>query len=162
MVNFREVQYMRRVWWVMLLVVGIAVMMWWGFFQQIIVGEPWGNNPGPDWMMWLFLILFGIGFPIAFYWMRLIVEVLDDSVFIRYVPLTKATILLSDIRDVEARTYKPLREYGGWGVRRRSNRRAYNVSGDRGVELTLHDGQIIMIGSQKAEELALAIISQLP
>ena len=137
-------------------------MMWWGFFQQIIVGEPWGNNPGPDWMMWLLLILFGIGFPLAFYWMRLIVEVLDDSVSIHYVPLTRTIILLSDIQDVEARTYKPLHEYGGWGVRRRSNRRAYNVSGNRGVELTLHDGRIVMIGSQKAEELALAIRSRLP
>jgi hypothetical protein len=162
MVTFREVQYMRRVWWIMLLIVGIAAMIWWGFFQQIIVGKSWGNNPGPDWMMWLLLIIFGIGFPLAFYWMRLIVEVLDDSVSIRYIPLTKFTVPLSDIQTVEARTYSPIRDYGGWGIRRRSNRRAYNVSGNRGVELTLHDGRSIMIGSQKAEELALAIHSQLP
>ena len=161
MVFFREAQYMRRVWWVMLLVVGLAAMMWWGFIQQIIFGEPWGTNPAPDWMMWLFLLIFGIGLPLVFYWMRLIVEVLDDSVSIRYIPLTRTHILLSDIQDVEARTYKPVREYGGWGIRGRSNRRAYNVSGNRGVELTLSDGRMIMIGSQKAEELALAITSQL-
>lgn len=162
MVIFREVQYMRHVWWVMLLVVGLAALMWWGFIQQIIFGEPWGTNPAPDWMMWLLLMIVGIGLPLAFYWMRLIVEVMDDSVSIRYVPLTKRTIPLADIEQVEALTYKPLQEFGGWGVRGRSNRRAYNVSGNRGVELTLRDGRTIMIGSQKAEELALAIVSQLP
>lgn len=162
MVIFREVQYMRHVWWVMLLVVGLAALMWWGFIQQIIFGEPWGTNPAPDWMMWLLLMIVGIGLPLAFYWMRLIVEVMDDSVSIRYVPLTKRTIPLADIEQVEALTYKPLQEFGGWGVRGRSNRRAYNVSGNRGVELTLRDGRMIMIGSQKAEELALAIVSQLP
>ena len=36
---------------------------------------------------------------------------------------------------------------------------AYNVSGDKGVELTLADGRKVMIGSQKAEELALAILN---
>ncbi len=162
MVIFREVQYMRRVWWVMLLVLGIAAMMWWGFFQQMVLGQPWGSSPGPDWMMGLFWLIFGIGFPLAFYNMRLIVEVGSEGIAINYVPLKKTRIDLSNIDTVEARSYKPLLEYGGWGIRGGSNRRAYNVSGSQGVELTLHDGRLIMIGSQKAQELALAIQSQLP
>ncbi|HID51899.1 MAG TPA: hypothetical protein EYP41_07680 [Anaerolineae bacterium] len=60
-VTFREVQYIRRVWWVMLLVGGIAALMWWGFWQQIILGQPWGNNPAPDWMMWLLWLFIGLG-----------------------------------------------------------------------------------------------------
>ena len=35
--------------------------------------------------------------------------------------------------------------------------RAYNVSGDRGVELTLANGKRVLIGSQRSEELAEAI-----
>ena len=161
-VHFRELQYMRHVWWVMLLVLGTAALMWWGFVQQILFGMPWGNNPSPDWMMWILWLVFGIGFPLAFYWMRLIVEVHDQEVSIRYVPLTSKKISLESIQDVEARTYNPLREYGGWGIRSRSNRKAYNVSGNQGVELTLKDGRKVMIGSQKAEELALAILSKRP
>ena len=161
MIFFREVQYMRRVWWILLLVLGTTALMWWGFIQQIILGQPWGNNPSSDWMMWLLWLIFGIGFPLFFYWLQLIVEVSEDSVSINYMPLAKTTIPHADIQQAEARTYKPLQEYGGWGIRRRSNRRAYNVSGNRGVELTLHDGRIIMIGSQKAEELAMAINSQM-
>ena len=48
-------------------------------------------------------------------------------------------------------------EYGGWGVRMRRGGMAYNVSGDRGVQLELMDGKRILIGSQRAGELADAI-----
>mgnify|MGYP000010259526 CR=1 FL=1 len=160
-VTYSEIQYMRHVWWLMLLVFGIAALMWWGLIQQVIMGAPWGSNPGPDWFMWLFWLIFGVGFPVAFYLMRMIVEVQDDCVSIRYIPLTKRTIMYSEIDVVRARTYQPIREYGGWGIRGGSNRNAYNVSGNRGVELTLIDGRSVMIGSQKAEELALAIETKL-
>jgi hypothetical protein len=46
-VTFREEQDFHRVWWVLLLVFGMTALMWWGFVQQIILGEPWGSNPGP-------------------------------------------------------------------------------------------------------------------
>ena len=59
---FREVQYIRSVWWIMLLVYAIAALMWWGLSEQIILDQPWGSNPGPDWMIWLFWIFIGIGF----------------------------------------------------------------------------------------------------
>jgi hypothetical protein len=159
MIHFREVQYIRHVWWVMLLVLGVAALMWWGFVQQILLGAPWGKNPSPDWLMWILWLIIGIGFPLAFYWMRLIVEVLDDKVTIRYVPLVRNEFLLDEIEGVEARTYQPIREYGGWGIRGLSSKRAYNVSGDKGVELTLADGRKVMIGSQRAEELALVILN---
>jgi hypothetical protein len=59
----------------------------------------------------------------------------------------------------EARTYRPILEYGGWGIRYSPFGQgcAYNVSGNRGVQLELADGQRILIGSQRAEELARAI-----
>jgi FtsH-binding integral membrane protein len=159
---YREVQYMRRVWWVMLLVLGICALMWWGFYQQIILGEPWGSKPGPDWFLWLFWLIFGIFFPVVFYLMCLIVEVTDDQITIRYFPLLKRMISISEIKEVEARTYKPIREFGGWGIRGGSNKMAYTVSGNRGVEVSLNDGRSILIGSQKPEELALAILAKLP
>ena len=137
-------------------------MMWWAFFQQILFGTPWGSNPGPDWFMWLFWLIFGIGFPIAFYLMRLIVEVKDAAVSIKYIPLTRRQIGISEIREVHAKSYNPIRDYGGWGIRGFSNRRAYNVQGNRGVELVLIDDRSVMIGSQKPEELTLAILTKMP
>jgi hypothetical protein len=37
----------------------------------------------------------------------------------------------------------------------------YNVSGNRGVEVTLCGGQSVMLGSQRADELAAVIQSRL-
>lgn len=161
--TFQETQYMRRVWWVMLLVLGIAALMWWGFFEQIILGQPWGSNPGPDWMMWLFWLFFGIGFPLFFYILKLVVTIQAEGIQIRYFPLTSRLIPYDEIEQVTARDYNPIREYGGWGVRGipgKSRKIAYNISGKEGVEITLKDQRHVMIGSQKAQQLALAIDAQ--
>ena len=156
-VAFREVQKHRQV-WVWLIVFGAALLMWYALVQQIILGQPFGTNPGPDWMIWLFWLLIGIGLPLLFLYMKLIVEVGDDGVHIRYVPFISRLIPFEEIQGHEARSYKPIREYGGWGIRWwGGQRRAYNVSGDQGVELKLRSGDRIMIGSQRADALAEAI-----
>ena len=155
--TFREVQRFGQ-WWIWLLVYGIAFFAWYGFIQQIILGQPFGSNPAPDWAMWLMLVLFGMGFPLFFHILKLEVEVSEDSVHIHYVPLASRKIPFQEIERLEARSYSPIRAYGGWGLRWGGrNRRAYNVSGSRGVELTLRDGKLVMIGSQRSEELAQAI-----
>jgi hypothetical protein len=154
---FREEQKIAKNWWATLLIVALAALIWYSFIQQIILGHPFGNNPGPNWMIWLFLPLFGIAFPVVWYMTTLIVEVHSDHVLIRYYPFLTRKIPLEDIKHYQARTYKPIREYGGWGVRGWGRRRAYNVSGNKGVELELQDGRHIMIGSQKPAELVLAL-----
>jgi hypothetical protein len=155
--RFREVQRFRQ-WWIWLLVYGIAIFSWYGFIQQIILGQPFGSNPAPDWAMWLIWVLFGIGFPLFFHTVKLEVTVLEDCVQIRYVPLASRRIPFQEIERFVVRTYSPIREFGGWGLRWGGrNRRAYNVSGNRGVELTLRDGGRVMLGSQRPEELDQAL-----
>ncbi|MGZ7205507.1 MAG: hypothetical protein ACXVIV_02480 [Halobacteriota archaeon] len=58
----------------------------------------------------------------------------------------------------KARQYRPLVEYGRWSIRfGRHKKRAYTMSGNRGVELKLTDGVCPLIDSQRPEELASAI-----
>lgn len=154
--RFREEQRFRQP-WLWLLILFLVALQWWGFIQQIVLGQPWGNNPAPDWMMVLLWLVFGIGMPLFFLYLRLIVTVTDEAIDIRFRPLTRRSIPIIDVTHVEARTYAPLREYGGWGIRGLGGKRAYNVSGKRGVELTLVDGRKVMIGSQRADDLAQAI-----
>lgn len=157
--RFREEQRFRQLWtW---LVIGfVATLQWWGFIQQILLGQPWGDNPGPDWMMVLFWLVFGIGFPLFFLYLRLVVTVTDEVIDIRFYPLTRRTIPIADVQHVEARTYSAIGEYGGWGIRGLTgSNRAYNVSGNRGVELVLSDGRKVLIGSQRADALELAIVT---
>ncbi|UCE03257.1 MAG: hypothetical protein JSW67_03455 [Candidatus Latescibacterota bacterium] len=140
---------------VILLVMGV---FWWGFIQQIVLDKPWGNNPGPNWLLWLLLPIFGVGFPLFFMSLRLIVEVRSDHVDIRYVPLTHRRIAFADIERAEPRTYRPITEYGGWGVKGWSRRKvAYSVSGNQGVDLHLRDGTSVMIGSREPHKLARAL-----
>jgi hypothetical protein len=89
--------------------------------------------------------------------MELQIAVDTAGVHVRMFPFAKRTIAPAQIAQWEARTYRPIREYGGWGVRFGPRGRAYNVSGNRGVELTLADGRRLMIGSRRADELAAAI-----
>ena len=155
-VLFREEQRFRQS-WIWLLILFVAGLQWWGFIQQIIFGQPWGDNPAPDWMMILFWLLFGIGMPAFFVYLRLIVTVTDAAVIIHFRPLTRRSIPLTDIASVEAETYSPLRSYGGWGIRGLNKNRAYSISGNQGVALILNNGDRILIGSLRAEEMALAI-----
>ncbi|HSN78541.1 MAG TPA: DUF6141 family protein [Anaerolineae bacterium] len=159
--TFHEEQRFRQP-WVWLLVLGVAALQWWGWIQQIVLGQPFGDNPGPDWMVWLFLVLFGIGLPLFFVVLRLVIEVNDAGVWLRYFPLTKRMITFDQIERCEAVGYQPLRQYGGWGIRGLGSNRAYNVSGSQGVRLHLRSGDVVVIGSQRSQELALAIDTRLP
>jgi hypothetical protein len=89
--------------------------------------------------------------------LELQVTVQDAGVRIRMLPFANRTIAPAQIAGWEARTYRPIREYGGWGVRFGPRGRAYNVSGTRGVELTLANGKRVLIGSQRSDDLAAAI-----
>jgi len=91
--------------------------------------------------------------------MKLRVTVDDRQLHVRFSPFVDRAIFLDDIRSWEARTYRPIVEYGGWGIRwgMFGKGQAYNARGNRGVQLELADGARLLIGSQRAEELADAI-----
>jgi hypothetical protein len=105
-------------------------------------------------------LMVGVGILLLFHLLELTVTVRPTEIDIRFRPLTRRRIPFVALRSCEARTYRPLREYGGWGVRRSwKGGWAYNVRGNRGVQLQLEDGTSILIGSQRADELAAAIQS---
>jgi hypothetical protein len=93
---------------------------------------------------------------------RLVVRVSPEGLDIEFRPLTHRHIPLADISACEARVYRPIREYGGWGMRWGwKGGRAYNVRGNRGVQLTLRSGESVLLGSQRADELASVIRQQM-
>lgn len=158
-VLFHEDQYMRDVVWVMVLVLGIAALNWYIFIEQVILGRPVGNNPGSDLMVTAIWIIFGWLFPLFFLRLRLRVQVVPGMLRIDYGFLAHRDIPLSEIARVQPVRYDPIRQWGGWGLRGWGGRIAYNVRGDQGVDLQLLDGREILIGSQRPDELALALAS---
>lgn len=60
-----------------------------------------------------------------------------------------------DIKNCYVRIYNPVKEYGGWGIRpaiKRGHGKAYNVSGNKGIQVELAGGTLILIGTGKPGE----------
>ena len=154
---FTETQRFTQIWlWV--LVILVAAVGWWAFIVQIILGHDFGTNPAPDVMLWVIFVLFGLGLPIFFRLLKLVTELHTDHIRLRYFPIYRRRIPYTDIRSVAASQYRPIVEYGGWGIRWSPvNGMAYNVSGNMGVQLELTNGKKLLIGSQRADELERAI-----
>ena len=89
--------------------------------------------------------------------MRLSTTVTGDAISIRYGVLYRTTIPLAEVARAEAVEYAPIREYGGWGIRGSSRRRAVNARGNQGVLLTRADGTTLLVGSQRPRDLLEAL-----
>jgi len=159
-IHFIEIQkFNQRLLWILLLGASVFVTVFFGYgmIKQLVLGQMWGSRPmsnlalvivGPGTM------LFMIGITYLFYSLKLITEVRNDGLYIRFYPLAHRIIPYENITCCEVRTYSPIREYGGWGIRFGRKGKAYNVSGNKGVQLEFSEGKPLLIGSQKSEELA--------
>lgn len=145
---------------------GVGMIGFFGYamYKQIGLGEPFGDRPMGDIALLIvggLYIVFGVLMLFLFFRGGLLTEVRPSGLFIRFFPFHRAfrKIPLEGVRSCEARTYGPIREYGGWGIRVGAGKKAYNVSGNRGVELVYEDGKRLLVGSKKADQLASAIES---
>jgi hypothetical protein len=104
--------------------------MLWGLVQQIILGIPWGNKPGPDWLMVLLPILMGATLFFFTLVLRLETEVAPGLWVYRFIPfhLQSRRISCSTIVEHKAIVYHPLHDFGGWGIRYGRLGIAYTVS----------------------------------
>ena len=59
----------------------------------------------------------------------------------------------NEIKTVEVRKSKSIREFGGWGYRIGKRKRAYTLYGHWGLDLTLNNDKHLFIGTQKHCEL---------
>jgi hypothetical protein len=154
---FKEVQRPDQ-WWIWLLIVFVAVGSWTAFILQVVIGIDPDATLFSDVIAWVVLVLVGIALPLMFFIIRLTVEVSPGKLSIRYMPFLKKDLQPGDVNRTFTRTYHPIKEYGGWGVRwSRRNGWAYNVSGDQGVQLELDNGKKLLIGSRKPDELQQAL-----
>ena len=82
----------------------------------------------------------------------------DVRVWFGWVPTYRRFVPIADVRRVEVVTFRPIADYGFWGIRSgRDGTRALIARGNRGVRLELADGSFLLIGSQRPEALARAI-----
>jgi hypothetical protein len=163
-VLFKEEQQFRQWWWIVLILgatIPAMVMCVYALYQQVVRGIQVGDSPAPNGVMilgFIFLCIMLWGY----FKLKLEVWIDADGIHYRFFPLIIKNKLISkeQIQRFEIRKYNPILDYGGWGVRRgfgRKWQRAYNVSGNIGLQLYLTDGKKVLFGTQRSQAIFYAM-----
>ncbi len=152
---FRESQAFRQVWiWAFLILMNgfllYTVVMQWG------LGQPVGNNPAGDVMLGV-IVLFSLVLTLLFLVFRLQTEIRHDGIYTRFFPFQQRfrRIGWNELNRCYIRSYKPLAEYGGWGWRigMAGAGQAYNVAGNKGLQLEFKNLKRLLIGTSRPGEM---------
>jgi hypothetical protein len=143
--HYYEIQQFRQVWvWTILLIVFLALII------PIFLG-------GIGILLSLILVSFSFGLIFLFWRMALITTIIDDGINIIFIPFKNFIIPFNKIKEYHIRQYRPIIEYGGWGIRVKLKGirygKAYTVSGTTGLLINLYNGKEILIGTQNPEAL---------
>ncbi|MBO6517149.1 MAG: hypothetical protein JJ975_11420 [Bacteroidia bacterium] len=156
-VYFSEKQRLSQIWiWIVL---GLcALIPAWGIIQQLILKQPFGNQPMPDWGLILFALLMW-----GFIWflgsMTLTTKLDRNGIQFSLSPMVKKSFKWSEIDEYKIVNYGFV---GGWGIRLTSTYGTiYNMAGKHGLFIKLKSGRKMVIGTQKPEKLETFLKSRL-
>jgi hypothetical protein len=143
--HFYEIQKVRQIWvWIIILLVFFALV------TPILIGEV-------NIYLGIILFSFGFGFIWLFWGMKLITEIKEDGIKIIFSPFTNFIIPFNKIKKYQIRQYRPIIEYGGWGIRGKLKKirsgKAYTISGTTGLQIRLFNEKDILIGTQNPDAL---------
>lgn len=162
---FREVQtFSSTLRWLLVVFMAVSVVIF-----AIALWETITNPETPNTLVPTLLSIIAMAIPIAvtilFFILKLETEVRSDGLYLRFYPfhIRYKKFTADNLQQHYSRRYRPILEYGGWGIRCSftGKGKAYNVSGNKGVQLVLTNGKKLLIGSQKPDELAAAIDTML-
>ena len=162
---FREVQaFSSTLHWLIALLMAVSVVIF-GIALWETITNPKTTNTFVPTLLSIIAMAIPIAVTILFFILKLETEVRSDGFYVRFYPLhiRFRKFTREDLAEYYCRTYKPILEYGGWGIRYSftGKGKAYNVSGNKGVQLVLTNGKKLLIGSQKPDDLV-AAIDQMP
>lgn len=164
-IYYKEEQIMRgspSIWTLYVVFLATVGIMAFGLYQQLILDKPLGEHPTSNAHLEIvFAVIFVFFSAIIFFIsrMKLITTIDEQGIKIGFFPhlMKVKSIAKENINRYEIRKYRPLIEYGGWGlhsrgkgglIRRRKWGVAYNVKGNMGLQLYLNYGARILIGTQ--------------
>jgi hypothetical protein len=150
---FKEEQRFTQTWLIVLLTVSIMIPI------AIIAQEYLKENTKMttnEFVLSLAGILVTVLFIFSF---KLTTRIDEKGIHYQFFPIhfSLKTITWSELKVAKVRTYYPISEYGGWGLRggfflNKSKGKAINVSGDIGIQLKYKNGKKLLIGTQKQAE----------
>lgn len=152
--QFVEMQGFRQpMLWVLLL--GIEGYLIYANYSQLVNNQSIGDHPVSNLFLMGFLLVWTLF--LCFLWsVKLMTKIDENGIYTRFSYLQRKFKFFSwtEVESCYIRTYSPLREYGGWGIRWGSKHgMAYSVSGDQGLQLVLKDKRQVIIGTQEGLQL---------
>ena len=150
---FKEEQRFRQVWLMVLLGFSLLVPV------GLIIKKYIKDNTSMTTNEFLGSLIGIIASVLLIFIFKLSTRIDEKGIHYQFFPFhfSMKTLLWSEITKAEVRTYDPIGEYGGWGLRYSFNKKkgnAVNVSGDIGIQLTLKNGKKLLIGTQKKEAVS--------
>ncbi|MFZ4752310.1 MAG: hypothetical protein ACOYLG_03100 [Chitinophagaceae bacterium] len=159
---FTEKQRFKQ-WWLWMILFGVNGLFLFGVYQQVIKGQQFGDNPMSNSGL---IIATGLTIllTILFINFRLDTLIKKDGIYVRFFPihLKYKHFPWDKITKISVRQYSAIAEFGGYGLRLGlfGKGSAFNVSGDKGLQLEFTDKKKLLIGTNKPDELT-AILKEI-
>ncbi len=146
MTEFKETQRFTQ-WWLWIVLIG----SWIALMYSI------ATVSAPTTISFFISMGFGMLLPVLFWQMRLTTRISTEGIYVRFIPFhfKEKFFPWDSIESAQVRTYSPLMEYGGWGIKYGFNGqgKVFNVAGDQGLQLVFKSGEKLLIGTQKPTEI---------
>ena len=144
-------------WWLWLILLIAAAMPIFGLIKQLQAEHPFSDAEDNVGILISLFIMAAVG--VLFLIMRLETQISETAISVRFFPFHLKFLQFpwSEVEQVYVREYSPLSEFGGWGLRYGLDGKAYNVSGNQGIQIVFKNGKKLLIGTNKPEEAAAAL-----
>jgi len=143
-------------WWFWLILIGINGLFVYGIFIQVIGGEHFGDKPMSD-VGLIFSTIITSMVSVLILNFRLETIIKKDGIYVRFFPFhfNFKHYSWDNLSKIYVRQYSALLDYGGWGIRLGifGKGKAYNVSGNMGLQLEFKDNKKLLIGTKKPEQI---------
>jgi hypothetical protein len=155
-VAFHEVQALRQ-WHTKIVLAMPPAALLFIAIRQMVFRRHWGQPPVSNGGL-VFLTVLLLAVYIRLVTVRLVTDLGGGELAVGLRGLwRRKRVPLDAIRSAKAVQYDPIAEYGGYGIRSGARGLAYIANGNRGVELDLVDGHKLLVGSERPDQLALAL-----
>lgn len=155
-VLFSETQQFRQ-WWIWVLMFIPFVVVFWLIYCTMYAPDDHGLLPFKMSLSIVVSILAGL----LFYILKMDTYITKEGIGVRFYPLHLKFRFYawSEIDQCFIRKYSPVGEYGGWGIRWGfgGRGRAFNVSGNQGLQLVFRNGKKLLIGTNHPDAMEEAI-----
>ncbi|MBC8054078.1 MAG: hypothetical protein H7Y13_13515 [Sphingobacteriaceae bacterium] len=148
--------------WLLMILLPVNGLFLLGVYTQVFNGLPFGDKPLSNtgliittcFVMLLSIVLFNS---------RLETQIRQDGIYVKFFPVhIKFRHFKWDaISKLYVRQYNPIAEFGGWGIRMGfwGKGKAYNASGNKGLQIEFSNQKRLLIGTQQLERLKEVLIA---